>query len=226
MIVGEGSPLPLPPVLYEDAAIIVAGKPAGILSAPVEGKGEKSLPELLSPAAPLFVVHRLDRPTCGVMVYAKTAAAAAFLQTKGEMEKTYLAVCEGVPEAPAATLCDLLFFDRTKDKSFIVKKPRRGVKEARLSYEVVSTRPTMKNEIGLPIPLALLRVTLDTGRTHQIRAQFSHRRLPLFGDRRYGARTNGSLGLFAARLCFVHPTSGERMTFDAPIPDAEPFSYF
>jgi 23S rRNA pseudouridine1911/1915/1917 synthase len=161
------------------------------------------------------------------MVYAKTAEAAAFLQTKGEMEKTYLAVCEGVPAEPSGNLTDLLFFDRAKDKSFIVTRARRGVKEARLSYELLSTLPpAAPSSADAAPPLSLLRVTLDTGRTHQIRAQFAHRRLPLFGDRRYGAKTNGTLGLFASRLSFFHPKSGERMTFDAPIPDAEPFSYF
>ena len=304
-----------PPVLYEDAAIIVTVKPAGILSAPAEGKREKALSELLSPDAPLYVVHRLDRPTAGVMVYAKTARAAAHLSTKGEMEKTYLAVCEGVPAEREATLCDLLFFDRAKDKSFTVKKPRRGVKEARLAYEVVSTLspdtvgggahvatppasdatclvgpanqvkvpPLTSDVVGrglapaaplaervcddvatppasdatrlvgpanqanqsLPcvrggvtagdggvvsfaapqLPLTLLRVTLDTGRTHQIRAQFASRRLPLCGDRRYGAKTGGNLGLFATRLSFVHP-NGKRMTFEVPMPDTAPFSLF
>jgi 23S rRNA pseudouridine1911/1915/1917 synthase len=222
------------PVLYEDAALLVTVKPSGMLSAQAEGKGEKSLPELLSPDAPLFVVHRLDRPTAGVMVYAKTAKAAAFLQTEGEMEKTYLAVCEGVPEERAATLCDLLFFDRTKDKSYIVTRARRGVKEARLSYEVEQTVTRLSVGRGLAPaalpadgpPLTLLRVTLDTGRTHQIRAQFAHRGLPLCGDRRYGAKTNGTLGLFAHRLSFVHPTSGKRMTFEAPMPDEGPFAAF
>ena len=218
-----------PPVLYEDAAVIVACKPSGILCAPAEGKRERSFPDLLSPDAPLYVVHRLDRPTAGVIVYAKTAAAASYLSTKGEMTKEYLAVCEGLPDAPSATLTDLLFFDRAKDKSFVVDRVRRGVKEARLSYKVLATLlpPT---ELPTPVqprpPLSLLSVTLDTGRTHQIRAQFSHRRLPLVGDRRYGAKTGGSLALFACRLSFCHPTSGKRMTIEAPAPSAEPFSYF
>lgn len=236
-----------PPVLYEDAAVIVACKPSGILCAPVEGKGEASLPDLLSPDAPLYVVHRLDRPTAGVIVYAKTAAAAAYLSTKGEMTKEYLAVCEGLPEEKAAALSDLLFFDRAKDKSFVVARVRRGVKEARLSYELLKTlapaapatpaadprdtaapaTPAAPRDTADPRPpLSLLRVTLDTGRTHQIRAQFSHRRLPLFGDRRYGAKTGGTLGLFACRLSFIHPISGKRMTIEAPAPDTEPFSYF
>lgn len=254
---------PVSAVLYEDAAVLVACKPSGILSAPVEGKRETSFPDLLSPDRALFVVHRLDRPTAGVMVYAKTAAAAAFLSTKGEMEKTYLAVCEGLPEEKAAALSDLLFFDRAKDKSFVVTRPRRGVKEARLSYEVLKTlspapapdfteggapeipaapvstvgaepqrsrragdAPAPRDTAEARPPLSLLRVTLDTGRTHQIRAQFSHRRLPLVGDRRYGAKTGGSLGLFAARLSFIHPISGKRMTIEAPMPKYAPFSYF
>ncbi len=241
-MVEEGSPLP--PVLYEDAAVVVAVKPSGILSAPAEGKRERSLPELLSPGAPLFVVHRLDRPTAGVMVYAKTASAAAHLGAQGEMEKTYLAVSEGVPAEPSGALVDLLFFDRAKDKSFIVKKPRRGVKEARLSYEVIRTvlpdellSNASLGEGGITaadggvvippaLPLTLLRVTLDTGRTHQIRAQFASRRLPLYGDRRYGAKSTGTLGLFACRLSFTHPTSGQRMTFEAPMPASSPFALF
>ena len=217
-----------PPILYEDAAVVVAVKPAGILSAPAEGRRERSMPELLSPDAPLFVVHRLDRPTAGVMVYAKTAAAAAALQATGEMEKIYLAVVEGSPAEKSGTLVDLLFFDRGKDKTFVVKKPRRGVKEARLSYEVLeNVLPPSEPAVCAPRPpLSLLRVTLDTGRTHQIRAQFASRRLPLAGDRRYGAKTGGNLGLLAWRLSFVHPTSGKKMTFEAPFSEEEPFSLF
>ena len=146
----------MPPVLYEDEAVLVTVKPAGLLSAPALGKGEQSLPELLSPDKSLFVVHRLDRPTAGVMVYAKTAAAAAALQNGGEMEKTYLAVCEGVPAEQSARLADLLFFDRAKDKSFIVTRARRGVKEARLSYEVLQTLLPPAESASPPAPLPAL----------------------------------------------------------------------
>jgi 23S rRNA pseudouridine1911/1915/1917 synthase len=160
------------------------------------------------------------------MVFAKNPKSAAALSASaagGGMKKEYLAVVEGVPAQQAAKLHDLLFFDRQRDKTFVVDRMRRGVKEASLSYELVATRAP---DESCPVALSLLRVRLESGRTHQIRAQFASRRLPLYGDARYGAKTRGELGLFAATLSFPHPKTRQALSFSATPPAALPFSLF
>ena len=201
-----------PNILYCDPYVLVCHKPAGVLS---EGDAQNSLPRLLSQqleangerSYEIFPVHRLDRETEGVMVFARTSKAAASLSrsiTKKETEKEYLAVVCGVPEEPTATLRDLLFFDRGRNKSFVVKRERKGVKQASLDYTVLEARP----------PYSLLRIRLHTGRTHQIRVQFASRKLPLRGDRKYGAPLeNCPLMLCACRLRFPHPDTNEIMDF-------------
>ncbi len=215
----------MPTILYEDADVLVAVKPAGILSEPAANKKGADILALLEASAAsrgerlfLYPVHRLDRETGGIMVFAKSAAAAARLSaaiTGGETEKEYLAVIEGRPASPEGALCDLLFFDRARGKSYVVTRPRRGVKEARLFY-------TAEREFAAEdgSPRTLLRIRLETGRTHQIRVQFASRGTPLVGDRRYGAKTGGRLALFATRLSFPHPRDGRRMAFSA-LPDGE-----
>ncbi len=211
-------------ILYEDATLVVCIKPAGVLSQP-SPKNEQDMTALLAAhfaekgeRATPYVVHRLDRATGGVMVYAKTARAAAALSA-APMEKIYLAVAEGSPADAEGEMRDLLYYDRQKDKTYVVKRKRQGVKEAHLTY--AAEKATAVD--GLPLTLA--RVRLGTGRTHQIRAQFASRRLPLYGDARYGAATRGPLGLFAASLSFPHPESGEEMTFTAE-PQGSPFDLF
>ena len=216
-------------VLYEDGEIVVCVKDAGVLSQPSARGGEADMTALLAAhfegngdKATPFVVHRLDRATAGVMVYAKNARSAAVLSAAAsgeDMKKTYLAVVEGKPTDASGELTDLLFFDRARDKTYVVDRPRRGVKEARLSYEVKGSTVQDGRE------LTLVRVTLYTGRTHQIRAQFAARRLPLYGDVRYGAKTRGTLGLFACSLTFPHPKTGEELTFSAE-PSGTPFEFY
>ena len=215
-------------ILYEDNTLIVCAKPFGMLSLPKEGGREESMLSALAArgegTAP-YPVHRLDRQTGGVMVFAKTKQAAAELSAAAAgdgLQKVYLAVTEGIPAEEEAQLCDLLYIDRTRDKSFVVTRKRRGVHEARLTYRLLATLPAAD---GQP-PLSLLRVALQTGRTHQIRAQLAARRLPLYGDARYGAKTRGTLGLFAASLSFCHPQSGKEMTFTASPEAFLPFSRF
>jgi 23S rRNA pseudouridine1911/1915/1917 synthase len=216
-------------ILYEDSELLVCVKPAGMLSVPKEGSREDSLlgrlGTLLSEKGeqPPYPVHRLDRQTGGVMVFAKTKRAAAALSAAAAgdgMQKEYLAVLEGIPTAAEGRLCDLLYFDRQKDKTYVVTRARRGVHEARLTYTLLATKEADET---CPFPRSLVRVRLETGRTHQIRAQFASRHLPLYGDARYGAKTRGSLGLFAASLSFVHPKDGRICRYETAPEGVFPF---
>ena len=205
-------------ILFYDAHIIVCHKVAGELS---EGEGAAALPTLLASAmaeageqTAIFPVHRLDRETVGVMVFARTRQAAAALSAALNTDafaKEYLALCHGRLEEETATLTDLLFYDRRRGKSFVVDRPRAGVKKAVLDYTCLRTDGDF----------SLLRIALHTGRTHQIRVQLASRRHPLAGDRRYGAPKSeySSVALAAYRLTFPHPAAGESMTFTAELPD-------
>lgn len=197
-------------IIFEDNDILVAIKPPEILSQGDE-KGRANAVDILSEmtGSEIFPVHRLDKGVGGVMVFAKNAGAAAELSRQVSdrtMEKTYLALLHGELAEERGRLKDLLFFDRGKNKSFVVKRERRGVKKALLDYECLE-----KSE-----GKSLVRVKLITGRTHQIRVQFSSRGYPLFGDRRYGARDEEkSIALLSKEISFVHPKTGERMTFES-----------
>lgn len=210
-------------ILFEDNHIAVCVKPSGILSQNGDGgdmismlnahfleNGEK---------AEAYPIHRLDRETAGVMVYAKSSKSAAALSKQIEqntVKKHYYAVVKGCPEEKSGVLKDLLFRDKQKNKSYTVKRMRKGVREASLEYEVVS-------ENG---GFSMLDILLHTGRTHQIRVQFSSRKMPLYGDGRYGGGA-GNLALFAHTLEFCHPVSGEKMIFsDKPDMTAEPWNMF
>ena len=201
-------------ILYEDSSVIVVIKPRGILSQSDKNGGESMVTRLSEhTGGEIFPVHRLDKETSGVMVFAKTKKAAAKLSrdiSEHRFYKEYLALVHGVPEKQSGILCDLLFHDKAKNKSYVVKRERKGVKKAELYYEVLETKEKDGEKYSL------LRVVLHTGRTHQIRVQFSHRKMPLLGDRKYGAQDGcKNLGLLAAKLKFFHPETGEEMEFTA-----------
>ena len=206
---------------FEDENIIVCVKPAGVLSQSSEK--EENMISLLNKyfeqagkTCVAYPVHRLDRETSGLIVYAKNSRAAAKLSeqiTRNGMKKHYFAVIKGTPEEKSGVLKDLLFRDKQKNKSYVVKRKRGGVKEASLEYKV----------IGEKDGLSLVDILLHTGRTHQIRVQFSSRKMPLYGDDRYGGG-GGSLALFAHCLEFRHPVTGEEMCFTA-FPDTEAFPW-
>lgn len=195
------------PILYEDSDLIVCQKPVGVLSQPdATGTGEDML-SLLSEknrGKPVYLVHRLDRGVGGVMVFAKHARAAGRLSAMvadRSITKQYLAVIHGRPTPQCGVLKDLLFKDRTLGKTFVVDRMRKGVKEASLAYATLATREDTPHGT-----LSLVQIRLHTGRTHQIRVQFSSRGMPLSGDGKYGARDHGSpIGLWSYRLSFVHP---------------------
>ena len=159
-------------VLFEDREVIVCIKERGLLSEEHEIKPNMvtALKELTK--GDIFPVHRLDKDVAGVMVYAKTKSAAAELSKQAgdrTMKKTYLALVHGKIQEKSGTMEDLLYFDKSKNKSFTVKKERRGVKKALLSYSVLSETEES----------SLVEVQLMTGRTHQIRVQFASRKMPL-----------------------------------------------
>lgn len=193
-------------VLFEDKHVIVVIKERGLLSEESTNPNMVTLLKELTKGE-IYPVHRLDKDVGGVMVYAKTKVAAAELSKQAgdrTMEKAYLAVVHGKPEEKDGILEDLLYFDKSKNKSFTVKKERRGVKKALLSYSVVKEYDDS----------ALVEVHLMTGRTHQIRVQFASRKMPLFGDRRYGAKDDSKIiALWSKEVSFLHPVTKERMTF-------------
>lgn len=199
-------------ILYQDEHLVVCVKPSGVLSQG-DDKGRANMPSLLSEllGREVFPVHRLDLEVSGVMVYAKTAKAAAKLSSlvssHEDFCKEYLAVLEGVPSEQEAVLEDLLFHDVKRNKSFVVDRKRNGVKQAKLFYRLLETAET---EGGTR---SLVRVRLYTGRTHQIRVQFASRGLPLVGDRRYGAQKNETgIALCSCHLSFCHPITGEKIS--------------
>lgn len=198
-------------ILFEDGQIAVIVKPAGMASQ-LTPRGNDCVTALRAhTGGEIFAVHRLDTPTTGVMVYAKTKKAAAFLSkemAEGRFQKEYLALVHGRPEDPSGNMEDWLFKD-ARNKTYVVKRERKGVKKAILSYETLQTRAD--ETYGT---LSLVRIRLQTGCTHQIRVQFASRKMPVLGDGKYGAKDNAPfLGLACCRLTFRHPATGEEMTF-------------
>ena len=213
-------------VLYCDASVLVCEKPVGCLSEPGPGRNLPALAEQWlsehESGGSVRTVHRLDKAVGGLTVLARTRQAAASLIAQvaaGTVEKEYLAVLRGVPEQDEAVLEDLLFHDSKTNKTFAVTRPRKGVREAKLAYRVVGRASDGEQ------PLSLVRVRLFTGRTHQIRAQFSARGLPLLGDIRYGSKAGRGPALFSCLLAFDHPQTGRRMRFER-IPKGLPWDLF
>ena len=199
--------MPVTEVLYQDKDLVVCRKAPGLLS---EGEGPDSLVTLLyrQCGGPVYPVHRLDRGAAGLMVFARSQASAAALSRavqEKRLSKEYFALVSGVPAPAAGEMTDFLFKDSRKGKVFTVKRPRKGVREARLTYRTLWS--------GGAEPVSLVRILLDTGRTHQIRVQFSSRGMPLLGDGKYGSRVKGELALFSCALCFPHPVTRQRMEF-------------
>ena len=184
-------------ILYSDRDLAVCIKPVGLDS-------EAQVPEALKTdlGGEVFPIHRLDKNVGGVMVYARTKSAAATLSKliqEGALIKEYVAKVHGQPPE-SGDWQDLLFKDSRKNKVFVVKRQRSGVKAARLEF--------------LRIGENLVRIRLHTGRSHQIRVQFASRGFPLMGDHKYGARDEATApALFSCRLSF--PWQGKQMQFEA-----------
>ena len=208
-------------IVFEDKEIAVFVKPQGVFS---EG-GAPNITELLhqywGKEHYVGLVHRLDVNTAGLMVAAKTPLSAKNLSkqiTDGDFQKIYLAAVEG-EVADEGTWQDYLFKDGRQNKVFVVKNKRKGAKEAILSYRIVARAC---NEKGA---YSLAEVHLQTGRTHQIRVQFASRGFPLVGDGKYGSKDNhAKCALFAYKLAFKHPQSGETLVFEQK-PDRESYPW-
>jgi len=157
----------------------------------------------------LGLVHRLDRPVGGVMVFAKTSKAASRLSEEVRnktLQKTYLVICNGKMEKDKDTLVDYLWKDEKKNTSYVVKKTKKNAKEAVLDYEVLKYDDKQN--------LSLLKVNLHTGRHHQIRLQLSSRMHAIYGDNKYHGRGAGTgIRLWAYELKFKHPVTKEELTF-------------
>lgn len=207
-------------VLYENSDIIVIEKPVGL---PCEAQSGETVCTHLSreKGFPVYLVHRLDKDVGGVTVLAKNKKAAAFLGNEmqnGIFVKEYFAVTDGIPEKNEGILEDLLFKDSSKGRSYVVKRMRKGVKEASLEYRVLALREGK----------ALIKVKLHTGRTHQIRVQFSSRKLPLCGDKKYGSRDGLAKvpSLRAVRLTLKLPDGSVKSFFSPPDTTVYPWSLF
>lgn len=206
-------------LVYADDSILICIKPAGVLSTDEPGGMPQLAREALGePEGCVRTVHRLDRVVSGLMVLARSAEAASELSRQIRervFEKEYLAVVHGVPEPREGIYTDLLLRSKAERKTYVVAQRGKGVQEAVLSYTVERTAGE----------LSLVRIVLQTGRTHQIRAQFSSRGLPLVGDRKYGLREDGCpIALWSHRVSFCHPATGERIRFVQAPPAIYPWT--
>ncbi len=208
-------------ILYQDSDILVCIKPARVLSTDEPGGLPGLVREALGdPDADVRTVHRLDRVVSGVMVLARNARAASELSRQireDQFRKEYLAVVHGKPENPEGTLRDLLARDKARRMTFVADAPGKGVQEAALSYRVLEYADGM----------SLVRVRLHTGRTHQIRVQFSSRGMPLVGERKYAVWNDPcELALWSAKIGFYHPETGEWVEFSKEPPAVFPWTEF
>ncbi len=203
-------------ILYEDDELIVCIKPASVLSTDEPGGVPSLLREQLG-LEEIRTVHRLDRVVSGVMVLCKSAQGASELSRQireGGFDKRYLAVVHGRTEAHGA-FTDLLRRDKRECKTYVAEKPDKGVQEARLLYDT----------LGRSEELSLVAIQLLTGRTHQIRCQFSAHGFPLVGDRKYGLpEDGGEIALWSYSLRFSHPKTGKELRFSALPPEQDPWT--
>lgn len=201
-------------IIYIDEDIALVEK--------LPGQDSQSLPELLKAAegGEGYCVHRLDKAVGGLLCIARNSKAAARMSAflaEGRVDKEYLAVLPSPPSDSNGRLEDLLFHDKAKNKTFVVKRQRKGVKPAALEYELLESRDGM----------ALVKVHLITGRSHQIRVQFASRKLPLLGDVKYGSQERRcNISLWAYKLSLPHPSSAEAISMELCPPESWPWSEF
>lgn len=206
-------------ILYIDQDVIVCIKPARVLSTDEPG----GLPDLIrealeDPNADIRTVHRLDRVVSGVMVLARNARSASELsrQVREDIfQKEYLAIVHGRPAEKSGTLQDLLYRDKARKMTMVADAPAKGVQEAILDYETVSGTKDISR----------VRIQLKTGRTHQIRVQFSSRGMPLVGERKYSTLEDPcEIALWSHSIGFQHPRTGEWVSFSQEPPQEFPWT--
>lgn len=214
-------------VIYEDNHLIVVNKRAGEIvqgdktgDEPLLERVRQYIKETYAKPGNVFcgLVHRLDRPVAGLVVFAKTSKALSRmceLFRNGGVKKTYWAITRNAPAEPQAHLTHWITTVERTNKSTAHSAPCSGAKEARLSYKQIA-RSDRYN---------LLEITLETGRKHQIRVQLSAIGCPVRGDLKYGdkrSNPDGSISLMARKIEFVHPVSGKPLSLTAPVPDGDP----
>lgn len=206
-------------LVYVDNDIVVCVKPARVLSTDEPG----GVPELVRQAlgdskADVRTVHRLDRVVSGLMVLARNADAASELSRQireDAFQKEYLAVIHGSPEEDFGRLEDLLLRDKARRMTFVTDQMAKGVQPASLRYQVLKCQNGMSR----------VRIQLETGRTHQIRVQFSSRNMPLVGERKYSTLEDPcEIALWSYRLAFAHPATGKNMEFELEPPEIYPWT--
>ena len=211
-------------VIYEDNHIIIVAKKSGEIvqgdktgDEPLSETVKKYIKEKYHKPGNVFlgVVHRLDRPVSGVVVFAKTSKALSRLNKMfrtGDVHKTYWAITKNTPKLSEATLTNWIVRNEKQNKSYAYDHEVKDSKKAILSYKV----------IGQTDHYTLLEIHLMTGRHHQIRCQLAHIGCPIKGDLKYGApRSNpdGSISLLSRHIEFIHPVSKEQISVDSPLPD-------
>lgn len=208
-------------IIYEDQAVIVCYKPAGIATQ-TKRLGQQDMESLLKNyrAAKkenpyIGVIHRLDQPVEGIMVFAKTPQAAAKLSAQVQersIGKFYYAVAQAFPDGKKeGVLTDYLLADKKNNSTRVVPQKTPKAQRAELAYRIVAAAG---NEAETLTGYVKYDIHLHTGRHHQIRVQFASRGCPLLGDQRYGTKTEGAaLALCAYRVVFVHPDTGKEMDF-------------
>ena len=208
-------------ILYQDEDVLVCIKPPRVLSTDEPG----GLPEILRqelnmPQGDFRTVHRLDRVVSGLMILARNAKAASELSRQIREDaflKEYLAVVHGRPVNEQGTMMDLLLRDKARKMTMVVSEPVKGVQEAVLDYAVIATCDG----------LSKVQINLKTGRTHQIRVQFSSRGMPLVGERKYATLEDPcEIALWSHRIGFHHPTEGRWMEFTETPPQEYPWNIF
>ncbi len=209
-----------PKILYKDKYLVVTVKPSGVLSQP-DKTGEPAITDMLSEllGEQVFPVHRLDRGVGGVMVFAlnkETAGKLCGMVVTEAFQKEYLTVVSGIPSEKTGKLEDYLFHDTRRNMTSVVSEKTKDAKKASLSYEILEETDKA----------SLLRVLLHTGRTHQIRVQFSSRGMPILGDGKYGSRERHDIALWSFRLSFLHPFTKKRMTCHAFPDKVTPWNSF